>query len=176
MPLAVALPGRRYPVGLPAVASVTGALTDQGYDVRGVAWTAPDPIPGDAAEWVVDRMLEALDGVRPDVVVAKSLGTLAASYVGEQGWPAIWVTPVLQEAVCSGGVRANPAPQLLVCGAADPLHDADVAADLVGATGCDLLEVPGVDHALSSTGDATVAPDVVRAIAAAATAFVGRLR
>ena len=72
------------------------------------------------------------------------------------------------------GIRANPAPQLLVCGSDDPLHDGDVAAGLADGGSTEVLELPGVDHALSA-GDGVVAADVLTAMTDAAGAFLGRL-
>ncbi|WP_139982658.1 alpha/beta hydrolase [Nocardioides litoris] len=171
----MALPGRAYPVTGPALAAVLDVVARHGYAVAPVAWSFPDPadLPADPDAFVTGRLAEATpDGC--DLVVGKSLGTRAASYAGERGWPAVWVTPLLRDAAVVAGVRANPAPQLLVCGAADPLHDAEVAGDLAGPS-VTVLELPGVDHALSSTGDWSVAPDILAAVASAADDFTRRL-
>lgn len=88
--------------------------------------------------------------------------------------PAVWVTPLLQDDGVVAAIAANPAPQLLVCGRADPLHDAAVATRLLDE-GCEVLELPGLDHALSSTGDGVVTPDVRARVSASASAFVGGL-
>ncbi|MDO9455737.1 hypothetical protein [Nocardioides sp.] len=170
MSLAVALPGRAYPVTLPAIAVVVDAVAAHGYAVRPVDWGVLAEVPADPDRWVAERLAEAApDGC--DLVVGKSLGTRAASYAAERAWPAVWVTPLLRDAAVVAGIRANPSPQLLVCGAADPLHDASVAAALA----CDVLELPGLDHALSAAGDGVVAPDDLALVTDATTAFLGRL-
>jgi hypothetical protein len=50
-------------------------------------------------------------------------------------------------------IRANPAPQLLVGGAADQFWDAEVADGLASDT-CTVVEVADVDHAMLLPGDA----------------------
>lgn len=169
----MALPGRAYPVTAPALTAVTDVAAAAGYDVRPVSWGPLDEVPPDPDRWVVARLREVVPAGPGgcDLVVAKSLGTRAASYAAEQGWPAVWVTPLLRDEAVLAGIRANPAPQLLVCGGADPLHDPEVAA----ATTCEVLELAGLDHALSSTGDHRMAPATVDRVAAATRAFLAVL-
>lgn len=168
-PVAVVLPGRAYPATMPALSSVTDVVADHGYDVRAVEWSM-DAVPEGPAGFIVARLLEAAhDGV--DLLVAKSLGTWASAHAAQHGVPAVWVTPVLTQPAVAGGIRAGAAPQLVLAGLADPFHDAEVAAGL----GCDLVELPGADHALSRTGDGVVAPDILWALADATHDFLGRL-
>lgn len=168
-PLAVVLPGRAYPATRPALAAVVTVLDSHGYDVCAPEWML-DVAPDDPAGFVVSRLVAAApEGA--DLVVGKSLGAWAATYAAEQRLPAVWVTPVLVEPEVAAGIRANHEPQLVVAGLADPFHDAAVAATL----GCDLLELPDVDHALSGTGDAVVAPDILRQVADATDDFLRRL-
>lgn len=171
MSLAVLLPGRAYPVELPAIASVGDAVAAASYDVLTVACEGLDEPPADPAGFVVDRLLVTLAGREPDLVVGKSLSTHATPYAAERRWPAIWVTPLLRDASVVDGIRANTAPQLLVCGGDDSLHDPLVAAEL----GVEVLELPGLDHALSATGDGVVTPDTVALVGVATTAFLARL-
>ncbi|WP_134765567.1 alpha/beta hydrolase [Nocardioides sp. 1609] len=169
---AVVLPGRAYTATAPLLALAGTVLERNGYGVRAVSWSLPDGVPDDADAWVEARLVEALDGDVPDLVLAKSLGTRAASYVARQGWPAVWFTPLLRDDACAAGIRANPAPQLVVAGLADDLHDADVAADLPASV--TVLEVDGADHALSRGGD--VPPlDVLADVERALDHFLGRL-
>jgi hypothetical protein len=176
MGLAVLLPGRAYPVDRPAIAAVGDAVAAAGYDVLPVSWGLLDEVPPDPDRWVVERLVEAAPG-GCDLVVGKSLSTRAASYVAGRGWPAVWVTPLLREGPVVSGIRANPAPQLLVCGGADPLHDPAVATDLAGLAGgtCVVLELPGLDHSLSGTGDHEVVRATVARVEAATAAFLAGL-
>ena len=170
MSTAVVLPGRAYPVTMPALALVVDTLDQHGWDVHAVSWTLPKP-PTDPAAWVTEHLLAA-SGDGCDLVVGKSLGTWAAAYAAEQAWPALWLTPVLSDPECAAGIRANPAPQLVVGGLADPFHDVTVAAGL----GCDVVEIAGADHALSGSGGVVPSAGVQRQIAAAVDGFLGRLR
>ncbi len=175
--IAVVLPGRAYPVTAPALAVAVDAVREASYDVRPVTWGELAAVPPDPDRWVTDQLRgAAVDGC--DLVVAKSLGTRAAAHAARQGWPAVWVTPLLRDAAVLQGIRANSAPQLLVCGGADPLHDT-AAVDAVSAAtdhACTVLELDGVDHALSSTDDGVVAPAVLDRVATAVAAFLRRLR
>lgn len=162
------LPGRAYPVNRPALAAVVDVLEQHGYDVRPVSWEL-EAIPEDPAAFVTARLVEAAPG-GAHLVVGKSLGAWAAPYAAGRAMTAVWVTPVLGEPDVAAGIRANPAAQLVVAGLVDPLHDVQVAAGL----GCDLVELDGVDHALSGTGDAVVAPAILERIADATDAFLRR--
>ena len=168
--LAVVLPGREFPVTRPALAAVATTVGEHGYDVRPVAWTL-DGLPDDPDGFVLDRLAEAApDGC--DLLVAKSLGTRAAPYAADRALPAVWVTPLLRDATVLDAIRANPAPQLLVCGGDDPLHDPAAVETL----SCDVLELPGADHALSPSGDGVVPAGLLTEIADATDVFLRRLR
>ena len=163
---AVVLPGRAYPTTLPVLATPVEVLRRRGYDVHEVSWTFDGP-PPEPATFVAGHLAEAAaDGC--DLVVAKSLGCWAAARAAEQRRPAIWLTPVLTDEHVAGSIRANPTPQLAIGGLADLMWDAKVARTL----GCALLELPGLDHALSSTGDGVVAPDILEQMAAAIDHFL----
>lgn len=167
---AVVLPGRAYDVTGPLLATSIGVLERHGYDVRGVAWTLTDP-PADPAGFVSEHLAAAAaEGC--DLVVAKSLGCWAASYAGERGWPAVWLTPVLTDPSCATAIRSSPSPQLVVAGLADPFHDPAVAADL----GCDLVELDGLDHALTAPGAVVPSAATLTRVADAVDGFVRRLR
>lgn len=147
---AIILPGRAYTPAMALLAAADRSLVRHGYDVHQVWWEAPEP-----TEAFVRRHLVAAAADAPRVlVVAKSLGTRAASYAAERSWPAIWLTPLLHDDACVAGIRANTAPQLLVGGLDDHLWDTEVAADLAGPD-VRVLEIPEADHALS-------VPDAVR--------------
>ncbi|CAN5216462.1 hypothetical protein BH09ACT12_BH09ACT12_09060 [soil metagenome] len=166
--VAVVLPGRAYPAAAPALSTVSDVAARHGYDVRAVEWTL-DAVPDDPAGFVVARLIEAApDGV--DLIIAKSLGSWAAAWAAAQRTPAVWVTPVLTEPLVAAGIGANSALQLVLAGLADPFHDTAIAAGL----DCDLCELPGVDHALSATGDGIVAPDILGRLADATDAFLRR--
>ena len=170
MTRAVVLPGRAYPATAPVLALAVDALGRHGCAVHAVEWQLAGA-PDDPASWVCERLVEAAaDGC--DLVVGKSLGTWAAAYAGKQGWPAVWLTPVLTDAGCAAGIRDNAAPQLVVSGTADFAFDPEVAHGL----GCELYEVEGADHALSHDDDLRLRETTRAGIADALDAFLGGLR
>ena len=109
------------------------------------------------------------------MLLAKSLGTYAAPLAAERGLAAVWLTPLLQVACCADAIAANPAPQLLVGGTADDIAwEPDVARHLA-ARGCDLLEVPGADHALMVPGDVVRGVEAHVEVIRALETFLARL-
>ena len=109
----------------------------------------------------------AADGC--DLIVAKSLGCWAAARAAEQRWPAVWLTPVLTDEGVAGSIRVNPTPRLppsavwlTRCG----------TRRSPAPSGAHHSSSPGLDHALSSTGDGVVAPDILDQMAAAIDDFL----
>ncbi len=149
----VVLPGRQYTPDGPLLFFATHAALIRGWDVRQVWWEAPERGSSSIAEeitWVGDQLDAALDGYTGRVVVvAKSLGTLAAGRAASRGLDAAWLTPLLTERAAAEPLRSYPASQLVVIGSSDPYLDRDVLGALPG-TG---LVVPG-DHVLRVPEDA----------------------
>lgn len=77
-------------------------------------------------------------------------GTRGAPYAAGQSWPAVWFTPLLHDDTVVEGIRANRAPQLLVCGGDDEHHDPDVADVLAAAPSVTAHTVSGVGHWLDA--------------------------
>lgn len=167
--VAAVLPGRAYPATGPALAVVAESAERHGFDVRAARWHL-DALPDDPGEFVVSRLLEMVpDGA--DLVIGKSLGCRAAAHAARERTPAVWVTPVLTDREVAAGIVGNPAPQLVVAGLSDPMHDETVAAGL----DCEVLRLPGLDHALSATGDFVVPFAILEQIAGATDDFLRRL-
>lgn len=87
-------------------------------------------------------------GGLPHLVLAKSMGTLAAGWVADHDVPAIWTTPLLNAELCVRDLARSAAPALLTGGSEEPLWD-DAAAAL---TGLPSVIVSGADHSWE-TGD-----------------------
>jgi hypothetical protein len=148
------LPGRAYPCSASLLAWTTRALQAGGWAVHQAQWQL-DRLPDDPrafVEGVARRLDEVERPAGPVLVVAKSLGTLAAHRAAERGYPAVWLTPVL---VAAGrhplpGASADlaerlstyPAPNLMVGGTADPLWRSGFRA------AGEVVESKGADHAL----------------------------
>jgi len=146
----VILPGSRYTPDGPLLFFAAQTAMMRGWDVRQVWWDVPS-LSSDADEvaWVGDQLDAAVDGYDGRVlVVAKSLGTLAAARAAVHGYPAAWLTPLLSEPDAAAVLRSYPAEQLVVIGSEDPYLRRDVLEGLPGQQ----LVVPG-DHVLRVPGD-----------------------
>ncbi len=163
---AVLLPGRML-AGMPALAYAQQALTAAGWRIVQVWDEYLDP-GRDATEWVHERLAAAVRAApeaRQILVVAKSMSTRAAADVAEHGWPAIWLTPLLDDAECVTALRRRTAPALLIGGTNDPLWIGRVAREITD----DVLELDGADHGLARPEDGI-------AVARAVAEFSTRLR
>ena len=171
----VVLPGRGYPPAAPALAYAGYVLRAAGWVVRDVWWDPPGneslSVDGEV-EWVGDQLASATAGLAgPVLVVGKSLGTYGARLAAERSYRAIWLTPVLTLPEVADAIRANPARQLLVGGTSDRLWDADVAASLA-ASGCDVLQLDGLEHGLIDRADAVRSAEALVEITRAMVRFV----
>lgn len=148
------LPGRAYPCGMSLLAWTTRALQGDGWTVFQAEWSLPG-LPGQPRGFVesVARRLDELERTPgPVLVVAKSLGTLAAHWGAEQGYPAVWLTPVLNSAglyplpgrsdALEERIREYPTDNLVVGGTADSLWQPGFRG-----TGR-VMEIDGADHGL----------------------------
>ena len=173
---AVVVPGRGYPPAAPLLFFTGSALLHHGWSVRQVWWDPP-AYEGDekAAAWVRAQVEPALPETGRVLLVAKSLGTYAASLAAERGHEAIWLTPLLNVEPVAAAIAANSARQLVVGGTADHVAwDPAVARDLA-TRGCEVLEVPGADHAMTIPGDIVRGVEVHAEVIRAVVAFLARL-
>ena len=114
--LALVLPGRAYSPSAPLLEFARRALLQHGFTVQQVWWDSESRGDEDADRWVRRQVTDALAEEDADhvVLVAKSLGTRAASYAAERGLDAIWLTPLLVEPPLAEAIAANGGRQLLV--------------------------------------------------------------
>ena len=109
----------------------------------------PELSDDEEVAWVGDQLDAAVDGYDGRVlVVAKSLGTLAAARAAERGYAAAWLTPLLSDPDLAEPMLSYPAAQYVVIGADDRYLDRDVLDALPGQH----VVVPG-DHVLRVPGD-----------------------
>lgn len=170
--LALVLPGRAYSPSAPLLELARRALLQHGFTVQQVWWDSESRGDEDADRWVRRQVTDALAEEDADhvVLVAKSLGTRAASYAAERGLDAIWLTPLLVEPTLAEAIAANAGRQLLVGGLADELWDPAVARELAD-NGCDVLTVADADHAMG-TGDAVRTAEIHVEVARAVDSFL----
>jgi hypothetical protein len=148
------LPGRTYSCGMSLLAWTTRALQATGWTVWQAEWdlsVVPDE-PRAFIQGVAQQLYDMERQPGPVLIVAKSLGTLAAHWGAERRYPAVWLTPVLKAAgsyplpahseALADQIREYPIDNLVVGGTGDILWQA-------GFRGSgQVLEVEGADHGL----------------------------
>lgn len=146
------LPGRQYTPDGPLLFFATQAALMRGWDVRQVWWEAPERgslMIADEMKWVGDQLDEALEGFTGrQVVVGKSLGTLAATRAAALCLDAAWLTPLLTDPDAAKPLVTYPASQFVMIGSGDPYLSREVLDVLPGTS----LIVPG-DHVLRVADD-----------------------
>jgi hypothetical protein len=148
--VAIALPGALLG-GMPSLAFPLYALAARGWSAVQV-WDERRDRGGDATAWVRARAEAAVSAAGdPEtvLVLAKSLSTRAAGLVAERAWPAIWLTPLLDDDERVEGLRRRRRPALLIGGTADPTWDGALAREV----GEDVLELADADHGLGNGAD-----------------------
>ncbi|WP_380170002.1 alpha/beta hydrolase [Kineococcus sp. DHX-1] len=153
---ALVLPGRGYDVDQPVLRAVRDELVAAaGHRVLALSWAEAAPRPEDVPALV--RFL--LDDLRPCLVVAKSLTTLALPVAADRGLSGIWLTPLLDRPeVGLAAARSHPRT-LLVGGTADPTWNRTLAHE----SDREVVEFEGADHSLEHPGDpARTAADLDR--------------
>lgn len=155
----IVLPGSRYTPDGPMLFFAAQVALMRGWDVRQVWWEVPQ-FSSNAEElaWVGSQLGEAVDGYAGRVmVVAKSLGTLAAPVAAVRGFDAAWLTPLLTESDVAQPLLSYPAAQFVVIGSSDPYFSQDVLDALPGewlvVTGDHVLRVPGDAAAMVASHD-----------------------
>lgn len=156
------LPGMVYPTRAPVLWFAREAVMAEGWsalEVLGEPGDHPDPVA-----WERDCAEHALAaaGAERVLVVGKSLASLLAGLVSDRGLPAVWLTPALTERSLVEALPLLSAPTLLLGGTADSMWNRDVIPD---NPAIDVIELPGVDHALQVPGDPTASLDALRDMA-----------
>ena len=157
---AIVLPGA-WLAGMPVNAYAIEELRRAGWRVI-LVWDQFLDRSQDPVEWVqarLDAAVEHAGDAARFIVVGKSLSTRAAGVAAERGWPAVWLTPLLNDAGIVAMIRRRTAPALLVGGTADRSWDGGLARELSH----DVLELDGADHGLAR---AEHLPQIVAAVAA----------
>jgi len=173
----ILLPGANYPTTAPLLWFAREAALAAGRNVLAVVDSRSGS--GDPQQWTEERAEAAIrhlgDGPRP-ILVAKSITSLAAPLVARLGLPAVWLTPLINEAGTSvatavaTGLAAASAPFLLIGGSADPAWDGARARSFGRG---EVLEIADADHALQVPRDVPRSIDALRRISSAVEDFIG---
>jgi hypothetical protein len=158
---AIALPGAML-AGMPALWYAFEPLYGDGWRVV-LVWDEYLNRSDDPWDWARSRAEAAAayaGGV--SLVIGKSLTTRACTVAAERGWPAVWLTPLLDDSETVEALRRGTAPALLVGGTKDPMWDGAIARELSG----DVLELEGADHGLARTDQAPLIGSAVAAFTA----------
>jgi len=167
----VLLPGARYPTRAPLLWFAREAAQQRGWSVLEILDELPPGSP--PFEWaleVAERALEFAAGGQGDagtgrvVVIGKSLASVATGSVADAGAPAIWLTPLLGQALVIEGLGRTGAPNLLVGGTADETW---IPSAIPANPALSTLELDGLDHSLQRSGDLDASLDALRRVPAA---------
>lgn len=155
----IILPGRRYTPDGPLLFFAAQVALAHAWSVRQVWWDPPQSASAEEeVTWVGDQLTAAAaDHDGPVLVVAKSLGTLAARAAAEARYDAAWLTPLLTEPDLVAPLASYEARQLITIGSEDPCFDRHVLDGLPGehlvVAGDHVLRVPGDPAAMVASHD-----------------------
>ncbi|MER5457009.1 MULTISPECIES: alpha/beta hydrolase [Micromonospora] len=165
---AVLIPGRGYDTRYPLFLYLGEALRRLGFGLHGIAWQVPEDFdPNTIGRWVCDEVAPTLTE-RTDLLVGKSLGSLAAPLAVERRLPAVWLTPLLHRGEVVDALRRSTAPFLLVGGTADSSWDGGIARRLTPH----VLEITAADHALMVPGPLARSAEVLGKVCTVVEDFV----
>ena len=158
----VLLPGMQYSTQAPLLWFTREVAAARGWSALEVL----DSLPDGAAPfgWARDRARRALDHVEAEevVVVGKSLASAAAGLVADRVLPAVWLTPLLNEARVVDDLSRAPRPALLIGGSADEAWVPDALAD---SGLLQVVSLDGLDHSLQRPGDPSASLGALRVVA-----------
>ncbi len=166
------LPGQFYPTRAPALWFAREAAMAQGWsalEVLGEPGLADDPLAWERE--CADRALASV-GTGSVIVIGKSLASLLADMVNERDLPAIWLTPLLTQDEATAALGRARRPTLLAGGTADRLWS---GGTIPSNPLLEVLELPGLDHALQVPGEPVASLSALRQLVHAVSGFVGRL-
>ncbi|MEW2330709.1 alpha/beta hydrolase [Micromonospora chersina] len=144
----------------------------RGAQMLYVSWSGEvPPEPAARGPWAVEQITAALRGLPRPLIIAYSLGTLAADLAADYELPAIWIAPLLHRAEVVEGIRRACAPCLLVGGTADSSWRPELARELSPH----VFEVEGGDHGLRVPGPLAGSAAVLGQMATAIEEFLDRV-
>jgi len=169
----VVLPGMRYSTQAPLLWFARSVARSRGWSALEVLDSLPEG--EEPFAWARDRARRALDCVADAgevVVIGKSLASGAAGIVADRLLPAIWLTPLLNEARVVDDLGRAARPALLIGGSAD---DAWVPDALPDHGLLEVVHLDGLDHSLERHGDPTASLEALRVVIARIDRFLAAL-
>ena len=167
---AVVAPGGTFGPAAGLLMYAAAVAERRGANVHRHSWSRPPtrPFEPDIETWVCDEIRPLLDDVGGNpLVIAKSLGTNAATLAAERSLPAVWLTPILNVPWVVAAMGRATAPFLVVGGTADTMWDGATARRLSPY----VLEVDGADHGMCVPGPLTNSVTVLGRVVAAMDEF-----
>lgn len=141
---AVVLPGSGYPALGPALHWPARLLAAAGWRVAVVSWSPQTEGGTHPVAFVEGALRQAAGDDEPDLLLTKSLGSLAAPWAAEHDVPGVWLTPLLGDGAVLAALRGMDDRSIAVGGTSDPHWR---AGSLAGS-GIEVLELEGADHSL----------------------------
>jgi hypothetical protein len=168
---ALVIPGGAFGPAAPLPMYAGDVAERRGAAVHRHEWSGryPDPFQPPIEGWVCRDVVPVLDAIggRP-LLIAKSLGTNAATLAAERGLPAVWLTPVLTMPWVVDALGRATAPFLLVGGTGDRYWNAAAARRLSPH----VLEVADADHGMYVPGPLTESIAVLGRVVVAVEEFL----
>ena len=169
----VVLPGMQYTTQAPLLWFAREVAAARGWSVLEVLDSLPEG--AEPFAWARDRARRALDYVASATelaVVGKSLASGAAGLVADRVLPAVWLTPLLDQARVVDDLSRAPRPALLIGGSADETWRPDALAD---SGLLQIVQLDGLDHSLQRPGDPPASLGALRAVTERIDAFLGEI-
>ncbi|AJQ90484.1 hypothetical protein [Propionibacterium freudenreichii] len=179
------IPGVRYSCDRPLLNWTSTIAHQHGWWVQQAQW---ELTPQTNQEEIIARALELLDHDAPDadqtMVVAKSMGSRAASTASANGWCGIWLTPLLDVEEVRAALLEYHGPSLIAGGSIDPHWGPDDsvrtvhigrAGDIEGELdelGTSWVDVAGANHSLEVPDDWRASLAVQRSLFELADGFI----
>ena len=191
---AIVVPGGNYTADGPLLNYAAHAAGRRSAHVHRITWSPParrspataadSPTVGPAGpeydrwaayrEWVNGQATDALSqvtaatGVTAPVLLAKSLGSLAAPLAARRGLPAVWFTPLLTDPSTVAALRRAAAPCLLIGGTADTFWDGPAARSIT----THVLEIDGAGHNMLVPGPLAASAAILGRVTTAVERFL----
>ncbi|WP_051314794.1 alpha/beta hydrolase [Alteribacter aurantiacus] len=181
--LAIVLPGAAYTTQGPLLYYATSILYKNGFDILHINYAyTREELKALTEEGFTDDIRKVIDDVigrspyEETVVVAKSVGTIALSYLLEDERFArvkpVWLTPLIQRDDVYASLVGSWHPGLFVIGDRDPVFERERFHEIDRNPRIQGILVKDANHALELEGDVMGSIDVLKNIMAGISGWV----